>query len=157
MLALLVAVTTTVVLTAVAGSRRGASAVDRLLERDEAGHDRRAARTSPGFDWEAIEAIDGVEAVGQFAVAPYVVDGLPEGPANFPYDAEVMHSIEAPVVLEGRLADPARDDEVVITPAFERQLRQGRRRLGDDPALLAGADRRRRGTAGAEPTSPRAR
>ena len=106
------AVTTAVVLTAVAGSRRGASAVDRLVDQTKPATIA-VLPNEPGFDWEAIEAIDGVEAVGQFPVSAYVVDGLPpEGRANFAYDAAVMHTVEAPVVLDGRLADPARDDEV---------------------------------------------
>ncbi len=142
-LALLVAVTTTVVLTAVAGSRRGASAVDRLVEQTKPATIA-VLPNEPGFDWEAIEAIDGVEAVGQFPVSSYVVDGLPDEAANFPYDAAVMHTVEAPVVLEGRLADPARDDEAVITAEFEDSAGKGVGDVGDDPALLAGADRRRR-------------
>ena len=123
-LALLVAVTTTVVLTAVAGSRRGASALDRLLEQTKPATIA-VLPNETGFDWEAVEAMDGVEAVGQFPVSSYVVDGLPEGPANFPYDGAVMHTIETPVVLEGRLADPARDDEVVVSQAFEANAGKG--------------------------------
>ena len=118
-LALLVALTTGVVLTAVAGSRRGADALDRLLEKTKPATIA-VLPNKPGFDWDAVKAIDGVESVGLFPVASYLIDGLPpEGPANFPYDAEVMDSIERPVVLDGRLADPTRDDEVVISHAFE--------------------------------------
>src|SRR6187549_3191551 len=124
-LALLVAFTTGVVLTAIAGSRRGADALDRLLDRTKPATIA-VLPNEPGFDWDAIKAIDGVESVGQFAVASYVVDGLPpEGPANFPYDAEVMDSVERPVVLDGRLADPERDDEVVITHEFENTFGMG--------------------------------
>ena len=107
----------------------------------------------PGFDWEAIEAIDGVEAVGQFPVSSYVVDGLPDEAANFPYDAAVMHTVEAPVVLEGRLADPARDDEAVITAEFEDSAGKG---VGDavtirlySPEQIDAVD-----TEGAELTEP---
>ena len=114
-LAVLVALTTAVVLTAVAGARRGQSAADRLLDRT-APATLAVLPNEPGFDWTAVEAIDGVAAVGQFPVAAYLIDGLPpEGPANFVYDDQVMHALERPVVLDGRLADPARDDEVVIT------------------------------------------
>jgi hypothetical protein len=124
-LALLVALTTTVVLTAVAGSRRGASAISRLLEQTKPATIA-VLPNEPGFDWEAVEAIEGVEAVGEFPVASYLVDGLPpEDVANFPYDADVMRTIEAPVVLEGRLADPTRDDEVVISSAFEGNYGKG--------------------------------
>jgi ABC-type lipoprotein release transport system permease subunit len=124
-LALLVLVTTAVVLTAVAGSRRGASALDRLLDRTKPATIA-VLPNEPGFDWDAIKAIDDVEAVGQFPVSAYTVDGLPfDGPANFAYDAQVMHALETPVVLEGRVADPARDDELVITKAFEGAFGKG--------------------------------
>ena len=36
-----------------------------------------------------------------------------------------MIDIERPVVLEGRLADPSRDDEAVITGAFEGTTGKG--------------------------------
>ena len=36
-----------------------------------------------------------------------------------------MIDIERPVVLEGRLADPSRDDEAVITEAFEGTTGKG--------------------------------
>ena len=143
-LALLVAVTTAVVLTAVAGSRRGASAVDRLVERDEAG-DHRGAPERAGLrlgGHRSHRRRRGRRPVP--GVAPTSSTACRTRPANFPYDAAVMHTIEAPVVLEGRLADPARDDEVGDHPRVRGQLREGRRRRRDDPPLLAGADRRRR-------------
>ena len=117
-LALLVAITTAVVLTAVAGSRRGSSVVDRLLDVTKPATIA-ALPNEPGFDWAAVEDIDGVEAMSRFALGDYVTDGVPPEAQAFPFDAEAMHSIEAPVVLDGRLADPARDDEAVITHAFE--------------------------------------
>ena len=108
-LALLVALTTGVVLTAVAGARRGDTAVDRL-----------AARTLPatvaalpnerGFDWEAVEALPNVAAIARFPVSQYYLEGLPPEAGNFAYGDRAMIDIERPVVLEGRLADPSRDD-----------------------------------------------
>ncbi|QJY48471.1 ABC transporter permease [Pseudonocardia broussonetiae] len=116
-LALLVALAGGVVLTAVAGARRGDSALDRLL-----------ARTLPatlavlpnqaGFDWDAVRALPGVAAVAEFAVTGPEIDGIGPESIGFPYGAGVMDTIERPVVLEGRLADPARADEAVISPAF---------------------------------------
>jgi ABC-type lipoprotein release transport system permease subunit len=126
-LGLLVAITTAVVLTAIAGSRRGATAVDRLLERTKPATIA-VLPNEPGFDWEPVEEIDGVAALTRFALGDYVVDDLPAAAVSFPFDAEAMHSIEAPVVLEGRLADPSRDDEAVITRNFENGHGKG---IGD--------------------------
>jgi ABC-type lipoprotein release transport system permease subunit len=130
-LGLVVGVTTAVVLTAVAGSRRGGTVVDRLLERTKPATIA-VLPNQPGFDWHAVEGIDGVAALSQFALAPYVVDGVPPDAASFPFDAETMHSIESPIVLEGRLADVGRDDEVVVTHAFEGTYGKG----VDDPVTI---------------------
>jgi cell division protein FtsX len=123
-LAVLVALTTGVVLTAVAGARRGGTAVDRLLERTLPATVA-ALPNQRDFDWEAVAALPEVEAIGRFPVSQYYVDGIDQDAVNFAYDDATMIDLERPVVLEGRLTDPTRDDEVVITKAFERSFGKG--------------------------------
>ncbi|GAA2568782.1 ABC transporter permease [Pseudonocardia hydrocarbonoxydans] len=125
-LALLVAVSAGVVLTAVAGARRGASALDRLLA-VTAPATLAVLPNQPGFDWDAVRALPGVEAVAEFAVTSFRVDDItPEDyPDGFPMDREAMSAVERPVVLEGRLPDPDRADEVAVTPAFTRSYGVG--------------------------------
>ena len=119
-LALLVSLATATVLTAVAGARRGSTAVDRLLK-DTKPATIAVLPNEPGFDWDGVAAIPGVEAIARFPLSAYEIEGLPsEQAAGFAWaDPSIMHTIERPVVLEGRLADPTRDDEAVITKAFE--------------------------------------
>jgi len=126
-LALLVAITTGVVLTAVAGSRRGATVVDRLIA-DTKPATIAVVPNQAHFDWGPVAEIDGVEALSRFSLGDYVVDGVPFEGQQFPFDREAMHTIETPVVLEGRLADPDRDDEAVVTHAFEGSYGKG---IGD--------------------------
>lgn len=128
-LALLVALTTAVVLTAAAGSRRGATAVDRLLDETKPAT-LAVLPNEVGFDWDEVRAIDGVEAVGLFPLSSYLVDGRPSD--QFAYDAAVMYEIEAPIVLEGRLPDPSRDDEAVVTAAYEQTYGKG---VGDHATI----------------------
>lgn len=124
-LLLLVAVTTGVVLTATAGARRGRTAVDRLLEVTRPATVA-ALPNEAGFDWAAVAELPGVEAVGRFAVAEYALEGMEgEDIIDFPYAAPTMDTVERPVVLEGRLADPSRADEAVITAGFEERFDLG--------------------------------
>ncbi|MBB5788156.1 ABC transporter permease [Jiangella mangrovi] len=122
-LALLVAFAVATVLTAVAGARRGAAAVHRLDTATLAA----TAQVLPGdpdFDWAAVRALPGVAAVGEVAFGSYELDGAPvDGPV--PADREVLRTVERPVVLEGRLADPDRADEAVVTPRFVRTYGHG--------------------------------
>lgn len=119
-LALLVALASGTVLAAAAGARRGVSAVDRLLEQTLPA----TVVVSPlqeGFDLDPIRALPGVEAMG--ALATYSGFGVDEAPGEtvalaVPIDAETMRTLERPVVLQGRPADPARVDEAVVSPAF---------------------------------------
>ena len=123
-LGLLVALTTGVVLTATAGARRGGTAVDRLLERTLPATVA-ALPNQQGFDWDAVEKLPNVAAIARFPVSQYFIKDLPPEAANFAYGDGAMIDIERPVVLEGRLADPSRDDEAVITAGFERTLGKG--------------------------------
>jgi ABC-type antimicrobial peptide transport system permease subunit len=123
-LALLVALTTGVVLTATAGSRRGRTAVDRLLERTQPATVA-ALPNEAGFDWEAVAALPGVAAIARFPLSPYTVEGWPDEALGFVYGDGMLEDIERPVVLEGRLPDPSRDDEAVITAAFEGTAGKG--------------------------------
>lgn len=122
-LALLIAVAAGTVMTAVAGARRGASAVDRMLEQSLPAT-AVVLPNEPGFDWDVVRALPEVEALSTFVVGAYHVEGIPpeyqELVGHFPTaDDAAMRTIERPALLEGRLYDPARPDEVVISGRFE--------------------------------------
>jgi ABC-type lipoprotein release transport system permease subunit len=120
-LALIVAFASGTVMTALAGARRGDTALNRLLARTLPA-DVVALPNEPGFDWDAVRAFPEVTALTGFAVTDYRIDGIPPGDSVgtwFPStDTEVFETIERPVILEGRLLDPTRVDEVVVTPQF---------------------------------------
>ena len=119
-LALLIAVATGTVLTSVAGARRGATAAERLWGRTLPAT-AAVLPNDPSFDWEKIRGLPEVEALGSFAVAPFFVDEFPKIFGYLPpADDALMRTIERPVVLDGRLPDPARPDEVVVTAQFPR-------------------------------------
>ena len=124
-LSLLIAFATGTILTAVAGARRGASAVERLLD-VTLPVTAVALPNDPGFDWGPIAALPEVEAVGQFAVSSFVVDEIPleDFSTGFPVlGTDIYRTIEKPVVLDGRLLDPSRQDEVMATPLFLEHYR----------------------------------
>jgi len=130
-LTLLVALSSAVVLTAIAGARRGETALDRL-----------AARTLPqtamvlpnkvGFDWAKVRALPEVEALSEFALGtqiPIDGDAAPGDSVGFlPGDTQLGHSLERPVLSAGRMPDPNRADEAYVTPGF---LTTFHKRLGD--------------------------
>jgi hypothetical protein len=117
--ALLVAVATATILTAVAGARRGQTAYHRL-----SAHTLPATATvllnQPGFDWARVRALPEVTALSRLPIVfGFAVSGLPSANAEFPpIDASLTRSIERPVVLAGRLYNPRRADEVLVTPQF---------------------------------------
>lgn len=132
-LALLIAISAGTVLAAVAGARRGASALDRLLEVTLPAS-AVVLPNQPGFNWDAVRALPDVEAVATFPVSGFEIEGIPrEAEAStFPLDANAMSTLERPVVLDGRLADPGRLDEVVVTPRFVESYGRG---VGDSATL----------------------
>lgn len=119
--ALLVAFASGTVMTALAGARRGNSVVDRLLARTLP-TTIVALPNEPGFDWAPVRDLPEVAALTGFAVTDYLIDELPPGDdvgTWFPStDAEIFDTIERPVVLQGRVLDPTRQDEVVVSPRF---------------------------------------
>ena len=127
-LTLLIALATATVLAAVAGARRGATSVDRLMA-VTLPPTAVVLPNEPGFDWESVRGLPEVEALATFAVSSFEVDDIPlDEPEvlSVPWaDDEIMRTIERPVVLAGRLADPARADEAVITPKFEESYGKG--------------------------------
>jgi len=118
-LTLLIAVASGTVMAAVAGARRGASALERLQERTLPAT-AAVYTNSPNFDWAKIRELPEVEALTTFVIDyTFSFEGYSEGVGGFPpADAETLSSIEKPVVFEGRMFDPARADEVVVTRVF---------------------------------------
>lgn len=138
-LLLLIAFATASVQAAAAGARRGATAVDRLIDRTQPAT-LLVLLNRGAFDWDQVRAMPEVEAVSAFAVSGFAVEGLGEHPevdpgdlAAFPpVDDDLMDTIERPVVLEGRLPDPSRADEVVVSPGFVEYFDRG---VGDTATL----------------------
>ncbi|MDQ2749298.1 MAG: FtsX-like permease family protein [Actinomycetota bacterium] len=132
-LALLIAMATGTVLAAVAGARRGASALERLSAHSlptTAG----VLPNTPGFDWRKIAALPEVVGLTKFIVnTPYIVEGIPGDSVGFLSADDAMgRTLEKPIVFKGRPVDSSRDDEVVVTPSFVAKYGKG---LGDTLVL----------------------
>lgn len=116
-LALLIALAAATVMTAVSGARRGATAVDRLVAQTEPATVLVLPNTG-GFDWSAVRDLPEVAALSVWPLAQVAIDGLPPEDFAEVYDDEAMRTLERPAVLEGRLPDPERPDEAVVTPGW---------------------------------------
>jgi hypothetical protein len=157
-LALLVALATATVLTAVAGARRGQTAFDRLWARTMPAT-ATVLPNQPGFDWAKVRALPEVSALTTFAVAfAFSLDCCPAAGVGFPPgDSQVMRTIERPVLLAGRLPNPSRVDEVVASPKFVATYGK---RVGDTlTARLASVQQANAGYDGSvgQPRGPRIR
>jgi hypothetical protein len=125
-LALLVALTAGTVLAAAAGARRGQTAFDRLWARTLPA-DVTVLANQPGFDWAKVEALPEVSATGLFVVY-YGAEVSGSGPAGAFSGADMafppgnaggmLETVERPVILQGRMSDPARTDEVLASPHY---------------------------------------
>jgi hypothetical protein len=156
-LALLVAVATATVLTAVAGARRGQTAYGRLAARTLPAT-ATVLPNQPGFDWARIRALPEVTALSRFPVTfGFAISGLSYANPQFPViDASLTRTIERPVVLAGRLANPRRADEVLVTPQFAAAFGK---KPGDILTLALPSPRQADagydGTSGGPPRGPR--
>lgn len=132
-LALLIAISAATVLAAIAGARRGDTAPERLLAQTLPAT-AAVLPNQPGFDWEAVRALPEVEALATFPVSGFEIDGIPAAlqAGSFPFDDVAMRDVERPVVLAGRLADPTRADEAVVSPRFVESYGKG---VGDTVTL----------------------
>jgi hypothetical protein len=118
-LGLLVAFAGGTIIAAGAGARRGDTALRRL---DAVTLPATAVvlPNQPGFDWRRVERLPEVAAVSRFSV-DYTLTyrGLPGDVSAFPpANNTVLRSIEKPVVFQGRVFNPRRIDEAVVTPMF---------------------------------------
>ena len=138
-LLLLIAFATASVEAAVAGARRGASAMDRLVEHSQPAT-LMVLLNRGVFDWDVVRSMPQVEAVSAFAVTGFAVEGIGDHPeidatslGTFPFvDREVLDTIERPVVLDGRRPDPSHADQVVVTANFADRFHKG---VGDPVTL----------------------
>jgi hypothetical protein len=128
-LSLLIAVATGTVLAAVAGARRGESAMTRLAA-GSAETTAMVAPNEPGFDWDRIRALPEVERVGTLVLGLNLpLEGIEEAPIEYvPGDEDLERTIERPAVLAGRLPRADRADEAMVQPEFVARHHVG---LGD--------------------------
>ncbi|MEO3861428.1 ABC transporter permease [Acrocarpospora sp. B8E8] len=117
-LALLVAFSTATVLAALAAARRGESALDRLRAVTLPA-DVKVLNQDPEFDWDLVRRLPGVAAVAPLLTSALYVEGVELGwTSSAPAGAGIWQGIEQPILLDGRLPDPARADEVAALPRF---------------------------------------
>ena len=158
-LALLVAFAGGTIIAAAAGARRGDTALRRL---DAVTLPATAVvlPNQPGFDWGRIERLPEVASVSTFSVDyTLAYQGLPADVAGFPpANDTILRSIEKPVVLAGRVLDPRRIGEAVVTPMFVADQHRG---VGDTVVLQLPTPRERETGQGSGPggslTGPRLR
>jgi len=126
-LALLVALATGTVLAAAAGARRGQTAFDRLWA-STLPATVTVLPNQPGFDWNKIRALPEVAVLSEFPVngTPFVLTCCPDAGVGFaPIGDELARTIERPALLAGRVFDPGRADEVLVTPQFVTAYHKG--------------------------------
>jgi FtsX-like permease family protein len=125
-LALLVAISAGVVITSLAAARRGASVVHRLESRTQPATVA-VLPNQPGFDWTKVQQLPEVAALSTFVVDYGVtVDGIGGDSLGFPpADDGLTRTLETPVVFSGRLFDPTRADEAVVTRRFVSHYHKG--------------------------------
>src|SRR5947207_6571624 len=125
-LALLVALATATVLAAAAGARRGQTAFDRLWA-STLPSTVTVLPNQPGFDWAKVRALPEVAALSEFPVTfSYQVACCPDAGTGFPpIGDELGRTIERPFMLDGRMFDTDRADEVVVTPPFAKLFHKG--------------------------------
>jgi hypothetical protein len=131
-LALLIGVASGTVMTALAGARRNASAVDRFEARTRPATAAILANT-PGFDWSQVRALPEVDAFTTFGPT-FTIEGLPPDAEAEPLlDPAAMSTIERPVVFSGRMLDPSRSDEGFVSPKFVSRYHKG---VGDTVVVV---------------------
>jgi hypothetical protein len=126
-LSLLVALATGTVLTATAGARRGETAFGRLWD-GTLPATVAVLPNQPRFDWVKVRALPEVEALSEFVVngQPFVLTCCPQTSVGFvPIGDELGRTIERPAMLAGRMYNPARADEVIVTPRFAAFYHKG--------------------------------
>jgi ABC-type lipoprotein release transport system permease subunit len=125
-LALLVALSAATILAALAGARRGLSAQSRLARHTLPATTAVLANT-PGFDWGPVERLPEVAALTRFVVDYSLsLDGAPSETLTFPPgDDATGRTIERPVIFAGRMFDPDRADEVVVSRRFASRYHKG--------------------------------
>jgi hypothetical protein len=125
-LALLVALATGTVLTATAGARRGDTAFARLWA-GTLPATVTVLPNQPGFDWAKVRALPEVDVLSEFVVnSPFVLTCCPTTSVGFAtIGDEYGLTIERPDMQAGRMYNPARADEVVVTPRFAAAYHKG--------------------------------
>ena len=126
-LALLVALATGTVLAAAAGARRGETAFGRLWD-STLPATVTVLPNQPGFDWDKVRALPEVAVLAEFPVngTPFVLTCCPETAVGFaPIGDEYGRTIERPDLVAGRLFDPRRADEILVTPQFAAAYHKG--------------------------------
>jgi FtsX-like permease family protein len=126
-LALLVALATGTVLAAAAGARRGQTAFGRLWA-STLPATVTVLPNQPGFDWDKVRALPEVAVLAEFPVngTPFVLTCCPETSIGFaPIGDEIARTIERPDLLAGRVFDPGRADEILVTPQFAAAYHKG--------------------------------
>jgi hypothetical protein len=138
-LALLVALATGTVLAAATGARRGQTAFGRLWD-STLPATVTVLPNQPGFDWNKVRALPEVAALTEFPVVfGFELDCCLAASTGFPpADDEMTRTIERPVMLEGRLFNPDRADEIVATPQF---MASYHKRVGDTVTLRLASPR----------------
>jgi hypothetical protein len=131
-LTLLLAVAGGTVMTALAGARRNASALDRFEARTLPATAAILANT-PDFDWSKIRALPEVNAFTTFGPA-FPIEGLPpDAEAEPALQPATMTTIEKPVMFSGRMFDQTRSDEAIVPPDFVSHFHKG---LGDTVVVV---------------------
>jgi ABC-type lipoprotein release transport system permease subunit len=132
-LGLLVALSAAVVMSALAAARRGASSITRLAARTQPATVAVLAN-QPGFDWTKIAELPEVRALTKFVVDYTLsVDGVDGSSLGFPpADDAYLHTVEKPVIFAGRVPDPTRADEAIVTRKFVSKHHKG---VGDTVTL----------------------